>query len=124
MCLVKIHRFPKISWKPIICYKVLKRRKNNYMTPCVDYLLTKDREVIKGSENFFKGFKKYPFIHGWGVHAFTNMYDAMKTAQYFCMLEQIIGGHIVVECIIPRFTFYFKGTNNEICARKMIIKLN
>lgn len=121
MCLVKIHKFPKISWKPITCYKVLKRRKNNYMTPCVDYLITKDREVIKGNENFFKGLK-HKNIFGWGVHAFTNMYDAMKMANYCCMYDHIIGGHVVVECIIPRFTFYFYGKNYEICARKMIIK--
>ena len=123
MCLVKIHKFPRISWKPITCYKVLRRQKGNYMTPCVDYLITKDKEVIKGNENFFKGLKDKD-IFGWGVHAYTNIFTAMNTAQYFCMCDLIIGGHVVVKCTIPRFTFYFKGTNDEICARKMIICLN
>lgn len=123
MCLVKIHKFPRISWKPITCYKVLQRRKNNYVTPCVNYSITKDREVIKGYENFFNGLK-CKTIHGWGVHAFTNMFDALQMAQYFCRIDQVIGGHVVVKCIIPRFTFYFKGKNNEICSRKMIICLN
>ena len=122
MCLVKIHKLPRISWKPIVCYKVLKKRGDNYLTPCVDYLITKDREIIKGEENFFKGFK-YKSIYGWGVHAFTNRFDAFRTARFFCMIDQVIGGHIVVECIIPRFTFYFEGKNNEICARKMIINI-
>ena len=123
MCLVKIHKFPRISWKPIICYKVLKVHKGNYMTPCVDYFISRDREVIKGNENFFEGLKDIK-ICGWGVHAFTNMYNAMNMANYFCMIDQRIGGHVVVKCIIPRFTFYFKGKNNEICSRKMIICLN
>jgi len=123
MCLVKIHKFPRISWKPIICYKVLKRQKGSYMTPCVNYFITENKEVIKGSENFFEGLKSRN-IYGWGVHAFTNMFDAMNTANYFCMIDQRIGGHVVVKCIIPRFTFYFYGKNNEICSRKMIICLN
>ena len=123
MCLVKIHKLPRISWKPITCYKVLQRRKNNYVTPYVNYSITKDREIIKGGENFFSGLK-CKHIYGWGVHAFINMFTAMKTAQYFCMIDQVIGGYVVVKCTIPRFTFYFKGKDNEICARKMIICLN
>lgn len=123
MCLVKIHKFPKISWKPITCYKVLRKQKGNYMTPCVNYFITKDREVIIGEENFFKGIK-YENIFGWGVHAFINKSDAFVLSQYFCSYDQRIGGHVVVKCIIPRFTFYFYGKNNEICARKMIIYLN
>ena len=109
MCLVKIHKFPRISWKPIICYKVLQKRNNDYITPCVGYLIIKDREVIKGSESFFKGLK-YKRINSWGVHAFTNRFDAFQmAAQYFCSYDQLFGGHVVVKCIIPRFTFYFKG---------------
>lgn len=123
MCLVKIHKFPKISWKPITCYKILQKRKNNYSTPYLNYSITKDKEVIKGNENFFKGLIS-KIICGWGVHAYINRYDAFELAQYCCKVDQVIGGYVVIKCIIPRFTFYFKGKNNEICSRKMIICLN
>ncbi len=115
MCLIKTHRFPKISRKPIIVYKEFIEFNGQLITPCM-CLHCQCGSVIKASDHWFKGIFKN-IIEGEGVHAYTNDYWKLKISdnnKYYYI------------CEIPPYTPYWIGAYDEIAASKMKIikKLN
>jgi len=51
-------------------------------------------------------------IYGGMIHAFTNLGICSNGTS--CRI-------MVFKCIIPKGTIYYKGTNDDICAKKMLI---
>lgn len=110
MCLYKTHRLPKISRKPIQCYKVFKVSSNGLITPWRKYFCNVG-DTIKANKHWLKGiFKKE--LEGEVVHAFRNEYDT----KWYCS-----GKQCVCLCEIPPFTPYWYGKGDEIAASKMKI---
>lgn len=135
MCLIKLHRFPKISFKPIEVYKVFLCNDgdytNNYRacltkelirevgfyTPFAGYgpVSIKSGTIVESKCSLLKGFYNIFFgksIGKEGVHAYTCEDSAKKF--WF-------DGFTIVKCVIPKFTLYWYGKDNEIAARKIQI---
>lgn len=110
MCLVKTHRLPKISRKPIQCYKIFSVYYGILYTP-YRYVFCQVNDIIKAKNHWLKGiFKKR--LTGEVVHAFRHKDKAERNY------------HIrdcVCLCEIPPFTPYWCGKYNEIGASKIKI---
>ncbi len=50
-------------------------------------------------------------IYGGMIHAFTNLEICNKGSLPIAIFK----------CIIPKGTLYYKGTNDDICAKKMLV---
>ena len=132
MCLRSIHWFPRISFKPIKCYKILCERNEYLYTP---YLRTyvSINNPIKASRNIFTSLftgetlmifnthLRCRLISKEGVHAFTNKNDAFFASRMMATLNPPLVSYRVYEAVIPSFTFYWKGIESDIAARKLII---
>jgi len=120
MCLIKKHFLPRISRKPIKCYKVLEVSQDGaFYTPYTFDKIQKDG-MLTGKGKCWKGLVE-SVLGDWGIHAFTDLEEAhqRKLAIRFLTWNK---SFVVVEATIPPNTLYFKGKDNDICARKMIIQ--
>jgi len=111
MCLYKIHKLPKIAWKPITCYKVVDKISSvNFATI---YLGERYKLNMPIKASYFNlGISKKE-LTGEVVHAYTIESAAHKRANITCSAS-------VLECVIPKFTIYWLGRYDEIGARKII----
>ena len=117
MCLIKLRKFPKISFKPIKVYKVFYEQEDGYYTPYLFKGPLKTGDTIKSKCNIFRSFYRIFFgecIDKEAVHAFTTKTFAEAKFRNFSKTA-------ILECIIPRFTLYWYGTEGEIAARKIQI---
>lgn len=117
MCLIKTHRFPKISTKQITVYKLLylyNSKNKEYFTPYKRVKVNMG-ETIKAKKSWLRGIFKED-IEGEGVHAYLTLEKALMNK--FLMDGNFI---IVVEAIIPSFTPYWIGFEGEIAASKIKI---
>lgn len=112
MCLHKIHKFPKIAWKPITCYKVVISCGGTYFWTLYTKNFYKLNEPIEHSVKSL-GLSKRT-LEGEVVHAYVSLNRAYR--EY----NMSYGDIKIVECVIPRFTIYWLGTVGEIGARKII----
>ena len=102
MCLIKTHRFPKISRKPIKCYKrVTYLGDDKYETLFMDYPF-KLGDIIKSARHWIFGIFK-DSLEGEVVHSYN--------------IGGISNGWI--ECEIPPFTPYWVGHCDDIGAAKI-----
>ena len=110
MCLYKTHRLPKISRKPIQCYKVFNVSSNGLITPWRKYFCNVG-DTIKAKNHWLIGIFKRE-LEKEVVHAFRNDYDA----EWYCSEKPC-----VCLCEIPPSTPYWLGECGEIGASKMKI---
>lgn len=110
MCLYKTHRFPKISRKPIKCYKIFNVWYGILLTPYMR-IPCQIGNTIKAKNCWIKGIFKGE-LKGEVVHAFRNK-DLAKNK---CLI-----GRCVYLCEIPPYTPYWYGEKSEIAASKMKI---
>lgn len=139
MCLRTRQICPIKARKDIVCYKRLsivhktisvsfdrdigiteytKRtgKRPKYFTPYQRYLIddiptkleTHDKTDVRKLEYSVYG-ENCRVVHGGMFHAYTER--VLRTLA--C---------IVVKCIIPKGTLYFKGTDNDICAKTLILQ--
>ena len=112
MCLDTKWRFPRISFKPIIVYKVL--QKNN-MSPYYDFDYTPyidSKTVCKDNIRVEKDRKGgHTCINGGYIHAYQNVTSA-KALHFH---------KVIHKCIIPPFTRYYKSISafNTICSKRI-----
>lgn len=119
MCLTTKRRWPKIAWKPITTYKVV-YSPNNYpslLTIFQDFPIQIGNTYEETLGNIFRGrrrlhFNKYE-IHE-GIHSNTKLYQSRVIANYFREPNPII-----VKCVIPKFSFYWIGDDNDIVSNKL-----
>lgn len=113
MCLYKTHRLPKISRKPIQCYKifnVVKSEDFKLSTDVCGYLCNTG-DTIKSKYCWIRGIFKSN-LEGEVVHA----YKSKTNANRYCWVVQC-----VCLCEIPPFTPYWYGKYDEIAASKIKI---
>ena len=99
MCLHLKNKFvlPKFTFRDKIVYKFLIEDEFGLRTPFQDY-------PVKIGEVVSSKIEKYRDEINKGIHSFKELeYCLKESAGHF-------GKIVIVECIIPRFTWYYKGT--------------
>lgn len=123
MCLTTNQKWPKIAWKPITTYKVVYGWEDPYRTIFQKakiqigktyresvYNILKNRRYLAYLDNE----EKYYEFHE-GLHSVTKQDIARDIANYFDVLYPIE----IIECIIPRFSLYWIGDDNDIVSNKL-----
>lgn len=111
MCLYKSHSFPKVSRKPIQCYKVFIDLGDGCLTTPYEHHFCNIGDIIKAKNHWLIGIFKRE-LEGEVVHAFVN--NAIVEDKCFM-------GRCICLCEIPSFTPYWLGEYNEIAASKIKI---
>ena len=118
MCLLTKQKWPKIAWKPITTYKVVYSLGYYpvFLTlfQCVPILIGETyKETLR---NIFRSREKGPVNYAMykGLHSNTRKYQSEIIAYYYENYNTK-----VVECIIPRFSLYWIGNNNDIVSNKL-----
>lgn len=115
MCLIKKHKWPKITLQPKIVYKVLSKRSGMLFTPYRDNEVKLNKEyrgVYNKFDTLFTTIKSNSVNSGF-IHSYKDRNKAM---------ERVFIGNVVVICVIPSFTLYFEGVGGEIASRNLIYK--
>ena len=110
MCLFKTHRLPKISRKPIQCYKIFNVCCGILNTPhlCVPCQIG---DTIEARDCWIKGIFNEELTSE-VVHAICEKHRAVFRKDL---------GQCICLCEIPPFTPYWYGTYDEIAASKIKI---
>lgn len=115
MCLIKTHRLPKISRKPIQVYKRFFNYHTNILITPYQGLCCKPGDIIKARNSWVKGIFTNE-IEGEGVHAFKDYPTEIELA--FIAMADVDDYYV---CEIPPYTPYWIGDNRDIAASKMKI---
>ena len=116
----------KITLRPITCYKVFKVENYIVKTPFMDMHITMSNLIF--GMRCKKMCKKVKQSDNWireGIHACTTI-EAAEEQSYLLQYEHKHmkftkdAEFIIVEMIIPAFTWYWIGYHEEICAQRMI----
>ena len=135
MCLYVKDKEPNIAKCDITCYKVVLRQSrpdsdDEYYSPyryepisgeCIDGSKNMEpgeimapKNVCLDETNYFFGIKYTAYIEGCMIHTYMHKQHAIKDAEH---LENHWGAHLqnydVYECIIPKGTEYYEGTDSE-----------
>ena len=130
MCLYTKQICPAKARKDIVCYKVFvegvrlttpivgHKIENPHYTG-VPFLMDdsdKDKPNNRRSNNMVCKFGVGPIGKGM-IHAYQNVECAKLARDFFGLYASLK----TYECIIPKGTLYFKGTDGDICSRKLLI---
>lgn len=123
MCLTTRQKYPKIAWKPITVYKVIYGYPNKYRTlyQCMPidigetyresaHHILENRTCFRCSDT---GKKYYNFYEG--LHSVKDRSTALVIANCYKILYPVQ----IVECTIPRFSFYWIGDKGDIVSNKL-----
>lgn len=109
MCLLKKHFFPKYAFKDITVFKRVIKSSNIYYTP-YQLCYIEIGETYSSSENIFNSIFKY-YIEGEGIHSYISLNSAK--------FHDIAPNEIIVECIIPKGSWYYLGEFDDIASNKL-----
>ena len=121
MCLTTNWSFPRLSLKPILCYKIVRVVEHNK-------LMSIYKKDYKYNTNKLNKCSLFP-IRGKIVHN-NLLYRQVIEGGYFhfmdgrfsimCLCNSIDNDKSIVikKCIIPRFTLYYKGIYDDIAAKR------
>lgn len=122
MCLTTKQKWPKIAWKPIKVYKVIYGYPNNYRTMYQRMSVDIGQTYQETIHNIFRNIEKNRTITGkrifeiyFGLHSFQKRYLAEAVKDYYSCLYNT---H-VIECTIPKFSFYWIGDRDDIVSNKL-----
>lgn len=118
MCLIKKHKFPKIAFKSIKVYKILYHYNNCLYSPYFGCKVI--NKEIKAKYFKIPEIIWEENINGCGVHAFSTLKMAIWAKENYVLFKNPYTK--IYECIIPPFTFYWKGRGGEMTARRINIK--
>lgn len=110
MCLHKKHIFPRIALANKKVYKGVVKRMDVYKTPFQDKCVSLGKTykgIFKENDIITSMFSSV--IEGGYIHCFDNITSAKEA--WFC--------DIIIECEIPKWTLYWRGTDGEIATRKL-----
>lgn len=119
MCLYKTHRFPKISTKPIKCYKVVEYLgDNNYESEFMGYRF-KLGDTIKSARHWLFAIFNDELTDE-VVHAYTFCLETKIDHGFaFCIETNETWIETWIECEIPPFTPYWIGRLGNIGAARI-----
>ena len=101
MCLYlnKLGLLPRIALRNIKCYKVLNETKHSKLT---FYNTPYQGTTIEIGNTYTSALKKYGNNIGEGLHSF-------KSTERINIVTMDCRHPVIVECIIPRWSIYYKG---------------
>jgi hypothetical protein len=118
MCLITLSS-EQVADKDILCYKILMRRTNYFVSPYLEYRYDIPSTVEDTTEeNILKTIRSYKIVSSGFLHAFrtyiaaTHWKEAMQGREPYTSF-------VIAECIIPAGTRYYFGTNGDICSKKL-----
>lgn len=122
MCLLTNWRFPRINFKPIICYKLVIVLKDNKLAGInqKNYVYN-ENEINKCSLFPIRGKISnnlifYTQVIADGYFHFMDSVFSIMCLYSFAHNDKSI---VIKKCIIPRFTLYYKGLwDNSIAAKR------
>lgn len=122
MCLISNWSFPRLSLKPILCYKIVRVVEHNK-------LMGIQQKDYKYNVDKLNKCSLFP-IRGKIVHD-NLLYRQVIESGYFHFMDSVFSimclhsfAHdnksiVIKKCIIPRFTLYYKGCwGNDIAAKR------
>lgn len=124
MCLVTNKFTPfLITIFPKKVYKVVEEYNGELYTPYMDYRIKDDTLKAEGHIDRIRVIK-YKQIHGGMIHSFTDKSSASGTAciisaERKSYLNEERYSVLVYEAVIPPFTLYIKGHDEQIASRKI-----
>ena len=118
MCLLTKQRWPKIAWRPITTYKVVYSpdRLQPFLTLFQCSPIRIGRTYKETLRNIFENRKKLStnYEMSFGLHSHIEEYLSRGIANCYRYY-----GAMVVECVIPRFSLYWIGSDNDIVSNKL-----
>ena len=121
MCLISNWSFPRLSLKPILCYKIVRVVEHNKLMGIhqKDYKYNIDK-LNKCSLFPIRGkivHNNLPYrqvIEGGYFHFMDSVFSIMRLYSFTLNNKSIV----IKKCVIPRFTLYYKGIYNDIAAKR------
>ena len=122
MCLVTNWSFPRLSLKPILCYKIVRVVDHNKLMGIQqkDYKYNTDK-LNKCSLFPIRG----KLVHNNSLYrqviegGYFHFMDSMFSIMCLCSFDHNDKSIVIKKCIIPRFTLYYKGYwGNDIAAKR------
>ena len=125
MCLITKQKWPKIAWKPITTYKVVYFLEGyqSFLTMFQSSPIRIGKTYKETLKNIFGSRKKFStwlvialdaYEMYFGLHSYTNEDDSRAIARRYDKHDTRI-----VKCIIPRFSLYWVGVDNDIVSNKL-----
>lgn len=122
MCLIKTHKWPKISEEKIEVYKVLLSNSCDLITP---WMKEQVKDMKLKAKHFYTDTVDLPTIEGEGVHAFVD-YDkaAHEWIHIYYGWYKLKGSARpkIYKAVIPPKTPYWEGKHGDIAATELLIK--
>lgn len=119
MCLIKKSIFPKFTLKDKIVYKVVYEcfiYEIVYRTPYQHQVITLDKEY-KGEwmySNWITSLFNSEISDGY-IHSMKDI----KSVKQFIKNNQLYRPICIVKAVIPKYTLYWEGKNNDIASRRI-----
>ena len=118
MCLITLGS-EQVADRDIVCYKILMRRTNYFVSPYLEYRYDIPSTVEDtAEEKYFKAMRGAKMVGSGFLHAFRTCVAAihwrgvMRGREPYTLF-------VIAECIIPEGTRYYFGTNGDICSKKL-----
>ena len=123
MCLITNWSFPRLSLKPILCYKIVRVVEHNKLVGI-------HQKDYKYNTNKLNKCSLFPIrgkivhnnllyrqvIEGGYFHFMDSLFSIKSHLYFFAHNDKSI---VIKKCIIPRFTLYYKGCwDNDIAAKR------
>lgn len=125
MCLYTKQICPLRARKDIVCYKVVVHSGRMFITPHQNYVIGDDlpRKIQICDQKTIEAVKP-PSWSGYRYQVFGGMFHAY--AKLDCAIASLIVAEphlVIIKCIIPKGTLYYKGIiKGDICARTLILQ--
>lgn len=119
MCLVTLNN-EQVADKDIVCYKILMRRTNYFVSPYMEYrydIPSTVEDTAEEKEKCFRDMEKKMISSGF-LHTFQT-YTAATHWKEIMQGREPYTSFVIAECIIPAGTRYYIGTNSDICSKKL-----
>ena len=127
MCTIIDCRLPRIALRPIKCYKVILKCGDGFCSPYQHKtVILNSYQKAEGKIIFNDIFSRY--LDKGVIHSFVFRHDAaylQRDLQIMWLNHCFKKSYFVIECYIPRFTIYWKGTfsfMDTYCSKKIFFK--
>lgn len=117
MCLKTNTCHPYYATEDIICYKVVYRKDNKHVTSqfyCFEYRLGRKYKIYRIIETGWLLESLKPFRDGETINYYVNKgYHSYATPEIAKDVNRCQCSLVVVRCIIPKGSLFFKSIDNE-----------
>ena len=117
MCLITLGS-EQVADKDIVCYKILMRGTNYFISPYMEYRYNIPSTVEDTAEEKYSETTRRKMIGSGFLHAFRT-YIAAKHWKGVMLGREPYTSFVIAECIIPAGTRYYFGANSDICSKKL-----